>query len=198
MTGSVRLMRSYVRGHGIDVALIGAAVTWVLIAASRRAVALPSLRAIEPVRVNLDLLLPGVVAVLVCVATREPVPAVSVTSRRGRPAARLARITAVTVFALLPAVVLVDNPAVVVPRFLFLTALGLVGVRLLGGGAAWLAPTAYLVAASLVGNNRDGTFESWAWVLATSKSPTSAAFSVVAFLGTAVWWSRQSPQRDHW
>jgi hypothetical protein len=104
----------------------------------------------------------------------------------------------VTVLALLPALVLTDNPAVAVPRFLFLTAIALLGVRLLGGGAAWLAPTAYLVAATLVGNNRDGTFESWAWVLAASQSQTTAGFSVAAFLGAAVWWSRRSPQRDLW
>jgi hypothetical protein len=198
MNSSGQTFRSYVRGHGIDVALTGAAVVWVMMAVTHRVVALPSLRAVASVQVSLDLLLPGVVAVLVCVATREPIPAVSVTSSRGGPAARLARISIVTLVAVAPAVFLADNAAVVVPRFLFLAAIGLVGVRVLGGRAAWLAPTAYLVAATLVGNNRDATFESWAWVLTASNSPISATLSIGAFLGAAISWSRQPPHRDLW
>lgn len=162
MTGALQIARSYVRGHGIGVALVGAVMIWALIAATHRIVELPSLRAVAPVQVSLSLLLPGVAAVLVCAATREPVPTVSVTSPRGGPPARFARITAVTFLALLPGLVLVDDPAQIAPRFIFLTAIGLAGVRLLPGGAAWLAPTAYLVTAVLVGTNRDGTFESWA------------------------------------
>jgi hypothetical protein len=198
MIDILRTVRSYVRGHGVDVALSGAVCVWVVMATSHAVVALPSLRAVAPVQVSLDLLLPAIVAILVCVTTREPVPAISVTSSRGRPPARFWRITAVTALALLPAIVLAEKPGVTIPRFLFLTAIGLVGVRLFGGGAAWIAPTAYFVAATLVGNNRDGTFEPWAWVLATTQSPTSTTAATVAFLGAASWWSKQLPQRDRW
>jgi len=198
MSAAARMARAYVRGHGIDIALAGAVAICIVLATTHRAVSLPSLRAVEPVQVSLDLLLPGIAAVLVCVATREPVPTVAVTSTRGRSPARLARIVTVTGLALLPALLLADSPELIVSRFLFLTAVGLIGVRLLGGDAAWLAPTAYLVAATLVGNNRDGTFESWAWVLSADQSWTSAALAAVFFIGAAVWWARQSSHRDLW
>jgi hypothetical protein len=198
MIDGLRTARSYVRGHGIDVALIGAVVIWTVMAISNAVVTLPSLRAVAPVQVSLDLLLPALAAVMVCIATREPAPAISVTSSRGGPTARFCRITAVTALVVLPAAALAESPTVTIPRFLFLTAIGLVGVRLLGGGAAWIAPAAYFVAATLVGNNRDGTFEPWAWVLATTQSPTSSAVAIVSYLAAATWWSRQPPRRDKW
>lgn len=198
MTAKLRVARSYLRGHGIDIAFAGAIVVWGAMGFSRTVIDLPSLRAVAPVQVSIDLVLPALAAVLVCIATREPVPAVSITSPRGGPLARLSRIGAVTGLAVLSAFGLVENPGVTIPRFLFLTAICLVGVRLLGGGAAWIAPAAYFVAATLVGNNRDGTFEPWAWVLATTQSTTSTVVAVGSYLAAAVWWSRQPIERDRW
>jgi hypothetical protein len=198
MTMNGAFARSYLRGHGIDVAFAGSLLVWVAMGFSRAVVELPSLRAVAPVQVSVDLVLPALAAVMVCIATREPLPGVSITSPRGRWFARLCRISAVTGLAVLPALLLVESPAVTIPRFLFLTAICLVGVRLLGGGAAWVAPAAYFVTATLVGNNRDGTFEPWAWVLATTQSTTSTVVAIGSYSVAALWWSRQPPNRDRW
>ncbi|WBQ04992.1 hypothetical protein [Kribbella sp. CA-293567] len=198
MTLNLPIARSYLRGHGIDLALVGTVVVWAAMGFTRTVVDLPSLRAVAPVQVSVDLVLPALAAVLVCIATREPVPAVSVTSPRGRSFLRLCRISAVAAVAVLPALLLAEHPDVTIPRFLFLTAICLMGVRLLGGGAAWIAPAAYFVTATLVGNNRDGTFESWAWVLATTQSLTSTLVAIGSFVAAALWWSLQQPERDRW
>jgi hypothetical protein len=194
----VSVGRSYLRGHAIDVALIGAAATWALIAATPQLVSVPSLRAVAPLHVRLALLLLTVVTILVCAVTREPVPAISVTSPRGHAPARFARIVAVTIGALLLGLALVGDPYVIAPRFLFLTAIGLTGVRLLGGRAAWLAPTSYVVTCVLVGTDRDGTFDSWAWILDDTSTAGITILSVAAFLAASLWWSRQPPERDLW
>lgn len=190
----VRLARSYLRGHAIDAAVIGGAASWALIAATPELVSLPSLRAVAPLQVRLALLLLTIVSILVCAATREPVPAISVTSRRGRAMARLTRIVAVLLLGL----VLVGDPGLIAPRFLFLVAIGLVGVRLLGGRAAWLAPTAYVVTCVLVGTDREGAFDPWAWILDDNTTASTTILSVAAFLAASIWWSRQPPERDLW
>lgn len=194
----VRLARSYLRGHAIDAAVIGGAASWALIAATPELVSLPSLRAVAPLQVRLALLLLTIVSILVCAATREPVPAISVTSRRGRATARLTRIVAVTIAVLLLGLVLVGDPGLIAPRFLFLVAIGLVGVRLLGGRAAWLAPTAYVVTCVLVGTDREGAFDPWAWILDDNTTASTTTLSVAAFLAASIWWSRQPPERDLW
>ncbi len=83
--------------------------------------------------------------------------------------------------------------------------LGNVGIGLLlaicaGGGRSWMLPTAYTIAATLLGRDQHGALAPWAWMIQPARNQTSWAIAIGVFAAAvglyAVFGPRYEPGSD--
>lgn len=186
-TATVARLVAYSRARQIPIAMAVTATCAVLLfVVGKESVSVPSLRSIDNLRLPAAALIPLIMAIATTVHTACKSFEIEATWPFKQISYRVSHLGVLIVVNTAALAVLFATPAgydfpEAVRNYLGNAGLGLLLAICAGAGRSWMLPTAYTIAATLLGRDQHGALAPWAWMIQPAGNQTAWAIAIGVF-----------------